>query len=241
MTDRKRAGTIAAVIMAASVLMTACGSNTSAASGTGVAGSSVVSEEVSSDASVPQDTGSSESGTVSSETGTESSENEADEKSDGIIGQITKVSGNDITITVADSAGGPGNGEAPSKPDGDKPADGADKPTDDGNKPADGADKPTDDGSKPADGADKPADDGNKPADGADKPADDGNKPADGSQPGIKLSDETKTVTVSASTTYKLSDDSDGALSDLKADDYVKIVMDGDNVVSVTVMDMSSK
>lgn len=227
MTDRKRTGTIAAVIMAASVLMTACGSNTSAASGTGVAGSSVVSEEVSSDASVPQDTGSSESGTVSSETGTESSENEADEKSDGIIGQITKVSGNDITITVADSAGGPGNGEAPSKPDGDKPAD--------------GADKPTDDGSKPADGADKPADDGNKPADGADKPADDGNKPADGSQPGIKLSDETKTVTVSASTTYKLSDDSDGALSDLKADDYVKIVMDGDNVVSVTVMDMSSK
>ena len=199
MTDRKRAGTIAAVIMAASVLMTACGSNTSAASGTGVAGSSVVSEEVSSDASVSQDTGSSESGTVSSETGTESSENEADEKSDGIIGQITKVSGNDITITVADSAGGPGNGEAPSKPDGDKPADGADKPTDDGNKPA------------------------------------------DGSQPGIKLSDETKTVTVSASTTYKLSDDSDGALSDLKADDYVKIVMDGDNVVSVTVMDMSSK
>ena len=227
MTDRKRTGTIAAVIMAASVLMTACGSNTSAASGTGVAGSSVVSEEVSSDASVSQDTGSSESGTVSSETGTESSENEADEKSDGIIGQITKVSGNDITITVADSAGGPGNGEAPSKPDGDKPAD--------------GADKPTDDGSKPADGADKPADDGNKPADGADKPADDGNKPADGSQPGIKLSDETKTVTVSASTTYKLSDDSDGALSDLKADDYVKIVMDGDNVVSVTVMDMSSK
>ena len=227
MTDRKRTGTIAAVIMAASVLMTACGSNTSAASGTGVAGSSVVSEEVSSDASVSQDTGSSESGTVSSETGTESSENEADEKSDGIIGQITKVSGNDITITVADSAGGPGNGEAPSKPDGDKPADGADKPTDDGNKPADGADKPTDDGSKPADGADKPADDGNKPA--------------DGSQPGIKLSDETKTVTVSASTTYKLSDDSDGALSDLKADDYVKIVMDGDNVVSVTVMDMSSK
>ena len=213
MTDRKRTGTIAAVIMAASVLMTACGSNTSAASGTGVAGSSVVSEEVSSDASVSQDTGSSESGTVSSETGTESSENEADEKSDGIIGQITKVSGNDITITVADSAGGPGNGEAPSKPDGDKPADGADKPTDDGNKPADGADKP----------------------------ADDGNKPADGSQPGIKLSDETKTVTVSASTTYKLSDDSDGALSDLKADDYVKIVMDGDNVVSVTVMDMSSK
>ena len=199
MTDRKRTGTIAAVIMAASVLMTACGSNTSAASGTGVAGSSVVSEEVSSDASVSQDTGSSESGTVSSETGTESSENEADEKSDGIIGQITKVSGNDITITVADSAGGPGNGEAPSKPDGDKPAD------------------------------------------GADKPADDGNKPADGSQPGIKLSDETKTVTVSASTTYKLSDDSDGALSDLKADDYVKIVMDGDNVVSVTVMDMSSK
>ena len=227
MTDRKRTGTIAAVIMAASVLMTACGSNTSAASGTGVAGSSVVSEEVSSDASVSQDTGSSESGTVSSETGTESSENEADEKSDGIIGQITKVSGNDITITVADSAGGPGNGEAPSKPDGDKPADGADKPTDDSNKPADGADKPTDDGSKPADGADKPADDGNKPA--------------DGSQPGIKLSDETKTVTVSASTTYKLSDDSDGALSDLKADDYVKIVMDGDNVVSVTVMDMSSK
>ena len=227
MTDRKRTGTIAAVIMAASVLMTACGSNTSAASGTGVAGSSVVSEEVSSDASVSQDTGSSESGTVSSETGTESSENEADEKSDGIIGQITKVSGNDITITVADSAGGPGNGEAPSKPDGDKPAD--------------GADKPTDDSSKPADGADKPADDGNKPADGADKPADDGNKPADGSQPGIKLSDETKTVTGSASTTYKLSDDSDGALSDLKADDYVKIVMDGDNVVSVTVMDMSSK
>ena len=38
MTDRKRTGTIAAVIMAASVLMTACGSNTSAASGTGVAG-----------------------------------------------------------------------------------------------------------------------------------------------------------------------------------------------------------
>lgn len=228
MINRKTAGTVAAVIMAASMFMTACGNNTSDTAGSGTNGSSVVSEsEVSSDASTSQNTESTETGTAGSDTGTDSSETAADENSDNIMGQITKVSGNDITITVADSAGAPGNGDAPSKPDGDKP-------TDDGSKP-------TDDGSKPTDDGNKPADDGNKPTDDGSKPTDDGNKPKDGGQPGIKLSDESKTVSVNASTTYKLADDSDGALSDLKTDDYVKITMDGDTVVSVTVMDMSSK
>lgn len=131
----------------------------------------------------------------------------------GVMGKITAVDGNSITVVLADGM-----------KEGEKPADGATPPE----KPADGTTPPE----KPADGTTPPE----KPADGTTPPE----KPADGAaQPAqeMNFNGETKTYTISSSVTItKGMEQESASTSDLTVDSVVRITLDGDTVTGVNIM-----
>ncbi len=192
----------AAVLTAMTLMMSACGSKTAA---------STVSSAAQSDSAAASSAAESTTVSASTETQTQSDNN--------IMGHVTKIDGNSVTMTLAEQNGEHGRGQTLT----------------DGNKRS--GDKKTGKGKAPAD-KEKP--DSTETADGTDH-ADEGPGQNGGGKSGIKLSGKTKTVTVSAATKYILSDGSSGNLSDIKADDHVTVKMDGDTVESITVMDMSKQ
>lgn len=154
---------------------------------------------------------------------TTESQQEQPPKDLGVMGKITAVDGNSITVVLADGM-----------KEGEKPADGATHPE----KPADGtapSEKPEDGTTppeKPADGTTLPE----KPADGTTPPE----KPADGTAQAtqeMNFNGETKTYTISSSVTItKGMEQESASASDLTVDSVVRITLDGDTVTGVNIM-----
>lgn len=141
---------------------------------------------------------------------TTESQQEQPPKDLGVMGKITAVDGNSITVVLADDM-----------KEGEKPADGATPPE----KPADGTTPPE----KPADGTTPPE----KPADGTTLPE----KPADGAAQEMNFNGETKTYTISSSVTItKGMEQESASASDLTVDSVVRITLDGDTVTGVNIM-----
>ena len=177
-------------------------------------------------------------------------------------GQITAIEGNTITIALAqmpeqDMPNGDGRNQGGEPPeamerpeDGEKP-EGMTKP-EDGEQP-EGMTKP-EDGEQP-DGMTKP-EDGEKP-EGMTKPEDgekpeEMTKPEDGEQPDgmefpkngdqpeggkmqLELTGESKTIEVTETTTITINREA-ATIADLKVDDMVMLLMDGEEVLSLTVV-----
>lgn len=147
------------------------------------------------------------------------------------FGQITAISGNDITLAIGTQPERPSEDENSEAPSGDRP---------EGNPPS-GDTSPGDDN----------ASGGNPPSGGTS--GDDGNAPDSGEAPsgmpsgsgpgGMTLTEEEQTITVSDSTviTIASSDGSaTGSLSDLKTGDMVTVTVSGGTVTGISVMQMGN-
>ena len=158
---------------------------------------------------------------MAAEETTEAPESEAAQQ-DGIYGQISAISGNEITIALAENnmptgeapTGDAPTGEAPTgdAPSGEAPA--GDASTGD----APSGDAPT---------GEAPSGDSTEMMTGE-----------NGEAPGLNLTGEEKTITISDSTTITIVDkdsSTDGSIEDLAEGDMITVKMDGDTVVSIEV------
>lgn len=140
------------------------------------------------------------------------------EEDGSIVGQVTAVEGNEITLALGTMEGPGGQAPGGEMPDGEMP---------DGEMP---------DGEMP----EKMTGDENG-IEGMEPPQNgDGEAPPE-MPGGLNLTGEEQTITVSDETAYTVDErgeSTEGSLADIEADSILRVVMDGDTVTSITIMKM---
>lgn len=151
------------------------------------------------------------------------------EDSSSITGQVTAVDGSSITLALVDmerQGGGMPEGEDGEMPEREEGMTGDMPEREEGMT----GDKP--EGEMPE----------GMTGDMPERPeGETGDMPQGGRMSGFELSGETQTITVSDSTTYQIqemNETKEGSLSDIEEDSILRVVMDGDEVTSVTIMQM---
>jgi len=184
--------------------------------------------------------------TAAPDTEAENGEEKTDES---ITGQATAVSGKEITLALVEmperGEGGPGGDgqQPPERPEGVAAEEGEEPPE----RPEDGTaeegegppERPEDGTAEEGEEPPERPEDGTK-AEGGEMPK----RPEDGkggAPGGVNATGEEKTITVSEETVYALDERGESrsaSLEDIGEGNLLRVVMDGDKVVSVTIMKM---
>lgn len=153
---------------------------------------------------------------------------------DAIVGQVTAISGDTITLAIGTQnmpqGGGPGGNSGNTAPD-------SSAAPDDSNPVPSGD---TIGGPAPSGDMPVPSGDGQQPEVSGQMPQggqlQDGQQP--GGMPGFTLTGETKTITLTSDTVITVSskgESTTGTIADIAVGDILSVTMDGDTVTAVTV------
>lgn len=156
------------------------------------------------------------------------------EEDGSILGQVTAVEGNEITLALGTMEGPGGQAPGGEMPDGEMP----EMMTGDENG-IEGMEPPqVGDGETPPEMPDRDWEN-QESGDTGSKEAQD--RPQDKIPMGLNLTGEEQTITVSDGTVYTVDErgeSTEGSLADIEVDSILRVVMDGDTVTSITIMKM---